>query len=66
MSDVPWLALLCAVPALELWSRRRGASLVSLGTIAHRLWRHPLGRLGLLCLWAFVGVHLFSRDTLGA
>jgi len=61
---VAWVGLIVAVVVLEVLARRHGARLVPLERLAGRLWRRPLGRVVLLGLWAFVGVHVFTRYTL--
>ncbi len=61
---IAWLALLALAVLFELLARRRRtktSTLAQLGaTIASRL---P-GRVLLVLVWIYVGVHLFTRYTL--
>ena len=62
--DLGWTALLVATIAIEGLSRLgliRSATLSRMGAlIATRTW----GRLVLMLLWMFVGLHLFARYTI--
>jgi Family of unknown function (DUF6186) len=64
IGTVLWIVLLAACILIELLARRfpsRGATISQFGVaIASR----RLGRIVLLLLWIFVGVHLFARYTI--
>jgi hypothetical protein len=64
IGDVLWFVLLGACVLIEVLARRspkRFATLSQFGTtVASRL----LGRIVMVLVWLFVGVHLFARYTI--
>ncbi|MDA8290706.1 MAG: DUF6186 family protein [Actinomycetota bacterium] len=58
-----WCGILAAGVGWELVCRSHGGLWASASGAARSLWGHPVGRVALLVVWAFVGVHLFARDT---
>jgi hypothetical protein len=59
-----WIGIGVLTLGWELFSRRRGERFADLARIAAGIWRRPVGRVGLLVLWAFVGWHFFARATI--
>jgi hypothetical protein len=61
---VLWVLLMISALVWELVCHRRRSRWTSLATLATRLWGHMPGRLLLVALWAFIGIHVFARYTL--
>jgi hypothetical protein len=64
IGNVLWFVLLGASVAVEVLARlypQRFATLTQFGT---KVASHLAGRLLLVLLWVFVGVHLFARYTI--
>lgn len=61
---VGWLGLAAVGVVWEIVCRTTHDRWPSLGTVGSVVGRRLPGRMALLVLWAFVGVHLFARYTL--
>lgn len=59
-----WIALLFAVVIVELWSRKHPERFSSLSRTGALLASRLPGRVVLVVLWVFVGLHLFARYTI--
>lgn len=57
-----WLALVAGALALEIAAHRTGA-VAPLSRVAARLGATRTGRVVFWAVWAFVGFHLFARDS---
>jgi hypothetical protein len=60
-----WLGLAVGAGLVEL-AARRGAPQARLGQLLAPLSRTRAGRMALVLLWGYVGVHLFARYTVPA
>jgi hypothetical protein len=58
-----WLALLVACVLFEILGRLHPARVSTLSRATSMLARHTSGRVVLILLWVFVGLHLFARYT---
>lgn len=58
-----WCAIAVGAVAWEVAVRTRHLRFASALQAVGRLWSRPLGRVALLALWLFVGIHVFARDT---
>jgi Family of unknown function (DUF6186) len=56
-----WLAMLGVGIGLELWSHAFPGRVRTLSSVVATLWAHPVARVLLLVVWAWVGWHLFDR-----
>ena len=63
---VAWTALLGAALAWECWCQVARPRWLGVSDLCLTLARHPVGRLLLIVVWAFVGWHLFARYTIPA
>jgi hypothetical protein len=61
-----WTALLVAALAWECWCRLARPRWLGVTEVCVATARHPVGRLLLIAVWAFVGLHVFARYTLPA
>jgi hypothetical protein len=62
IGTILWIALALGALVIELRARRgRGATV---GALASWVSRTRFGRLVLIAVWAFVGLHLFARYTI--
>jgi hypothetical protein len=59
-----WLVLLALSVVVELIARLGGGRTSTLGRVGAAIAKTLSGRVLLLLLWMFVGLHLFSRYTL--
>lgn len=59
-----WLALLASIALIELLGRVRPSRASTLRRTGALLATRVSGRVILLLLWVFVGVHLFARYTI--
>jgi hypothetical protein len=63
---IAWIALLAAALAWECWCRLARPRWLSVTDLCLVMARHPAGKLLLIAVWAFVGLHVFARYTLPA
>lgn len=56
-----YVVIVLAMVALQAWSSFRGSGIPSLGQMVARIMRTRSGRVGLLAVWAWVGLHFFAR-----
>jgi hypothetical protein len=61
-----WTTLLGAALAWECWCRLARPRWLGVTEVCVATARHPVGRLLLIAVWAFVGLHVFARYTLPA
>jgi hypothetical protein len=62
-ATIGWLALLGASILIEAYGRFRSSKTSSLARLGAVLATRIPGRVVLLLIWVFVGVHLFARYT---
>jgi hypothetical protein len=56
-----YVLIVLAMVALEVSSSFRGSGIPSFGQMVARIMRTRSGRVGLLAVWAWVGLHFFAR-----
>ena len=61
-----WTALLAAALAWECWCRLARPRWLGVSDLCFAVARHPVGKLLLIAVWAFVGWHVFARYTVPA
>jgi Family of unknown function (DUF6186) len=59
-----WLALVGLAAAWEIRCHLGTHPPPGMTDLAAAAWRHPVGRVALLAVWAFAGWHVFARYTL--
>jgi hypothetical protein len=64
IGTVLWLVILGAGLAVDVVARRDPTKCATLTQIGAKVSSRGVGRLLLVVLWVFVGVHLFARYTL--
>jgi hypothetical protein len=64
IATICWLLLIVACLGVELFARFRNTNTTTLARAGSLLAARIYGRVLLLLLWAFVGLHLFARYTL--
>jgi hypothetical protein len=64
IGTVLWLVLLGAGLSIEVLARFNPATFATLAQLGTKVGSRRVGRLLLVLLWVFVGVHLFARYTL--
>jgi hypothetical protein len=63
-ATIGWLVLLGAGLLIEVLGRLRPARISTLARLGAMLASRILGRVVLILIWIFVGVHLFARYTI--
>jgi len=64
IGDILWLVLLGACLAIEVLARLDPARSATLAQFGASVASRRVGRVLLVALWVFIGVHLFARYTL--
>jgi hypothetical protein len=64
IGDILWFVLLGASVTIEILARLVPARFATFTQLASSVASRRLGRLLLVLLWIFVGVHLFARYTI--
>jgi hypothetical protein len=64
--SIAWGVLLGAALAWEGWCRLARPRWLGVTDLCVALARHPVGKLLLIAVWAFIGLHVFARYTLPA
>jgi hypothetical protein len=63
---IAWIVLLSAALAWEGWCRLARPRWLSVTDVCVAIASHPAGKVMLIAVWAFVGLHVFARYTLPA